>query len=173
MKLTNNKYKTMKKSINHNHGSSLIEVLIALVILSVGLLGVGSLQTKTQQFSRSAYFNTQATIFTHDILERARANPKGMFSDFYDSPNVVEHSNCYNLTGCSPQEIAENDMYEWQADVAKTLPGGDSVICKDSTPDDGEPSSPGCDGVGLIYAAKVWWSTADSSTQRVVITTAL
>lgn len=163
----------MKKHIKSSNGYTLVETLVALIILTIGVLGAGSLQSKTQQFSRGAYLNTQATVFAHDILERARANPKGVVSEFYNIPNISEHSECYTLPGCSPQEMSENDMFEWQAEVANTLPGGDSVICLDSTPDDGSPSSPACDGAGLIYAAKVWWSLMDSSTQRVVISTAL
>ena len=151
-----------------NQGYTLIEVLIALVVLSIGLLGVKGIQTKTQQFNRQAYFNTQATLFAHDILERARANPKGMNSSFYNNPSDEQHTNCYSLSGCSPQEMAENDMFEWKQVVTKTLPGGGAIICIDSTPDDAD-----CDGTGLIYAAKVWWSSMDGSERRVVITTAL
>lgn len=163
----------MIKKIQNSSGYTLIEVLIALLVLSIGLLGVGGLQTKSQQFSRGAYLNTQATFFSHDILERARANPKGTRSKSYDQPNELKHDHCYTLSGCNPKEMAENDMYEWQNEVASTLPGGKSIICIDSTPDDGEPSAPACDGSGLIYTAKVWWTIMDGSINRVVITTAL
>jgi len=158
---------------NKNAGYTLIEVLIALVILSIGLLGVKGLQTKTQQFSRGAYFNTQATVFSHDILERARANPTGMSSGFYNKPSDTEHTSCYTQTGCTPKEMAENDMHEWNGEVKKMLPGGAAYICIDSTPNDGTPTSPACDGTGLIYTAKVWWRLMDNSYQRVVLTTAL
>jgi len=158
---------------NKNQGYTLIEVLIAVIILSIGLLGIKGIQTKTQQFNREAYFNTQATFFTHDILERARANPKGLNAGFYNNPSNTEHSTCYSVSGCSTQEMAENDMYEWKQVISNTLPGGNAHICIDSTPDDGEPDAPECDGEGLIYAAKVWWSLMDGTNQRVVITSAL
>jgi type IV pilus assembly protein PilV len=63
--------------------------------------------------------------------------------------------------------MAENDVYEWMLlvrgddDVPGLLPVGDAIICRDSTPDDGTGSADvdnGCDGVGNIYAVKVWWN---------------
>lgn len=159
--------------INKNNGFSLIEVLIALVVLSIGLLGVASLQTKSQQFNRGAYLHTQATVFAHDILERARANPQGNASSSYNKPNNQEHTTCYSSPGCSPQEIAENDMFEWSESIKSSLPGGKSIICIDSSHDDGTPAAPACDGAGVVYAAKVWWIKPDSSYQRVEITTGL
>lgn len=163
----------MKNKIQKSNGYTLLEVLIALIVLSVGLLGTAGLQTQTQKFSREAYINTQATVFAHDILERARANPQGVASGFYNLPNSLIHDSCYSLAGCSTKEMAENDMFEWHTAMKKAIPGGRAIICIDSTPDDGIASSPACDGAGLIYAAKVWWASTDSTTERIVITTSL
>ncbi len=163
----------MNRGLHKNKGFTLIEILVALLILTIGLLGIGGLQTKAQQYGRYSYLSTQATVFGHDILERARANPKGLLSGFYNKPNNQQHASCYSLTGCSVQEMAENDMYEWHTKITSTLPGGGSVICLDSTPNDGTPAETACDGLGLIYAAKVWWKLPDGTDQRVVITTAL
>lgn len=171
--ITMNAMIIMKAIKNKNAGFSLLEVLIAVLILSFGLLGAAGLQNKTQQFSRSAYFNTQSTVFAHDIFERARANPSGLAAGYYNNPSAQEKTSCYSLTGCSTSEMAKNDMYEWSATVGKTLPGGKAVICIDSSADDGTPAEPACDGLGSVSAAKVWWSKLDGTTQRVVITSAL
>ena len=149
-------------------GFTLIEVLIALVVLSIGLLGVAGLQAKSQQFSRNAYLNTQATVIAHDMLERMRANPAGLKAGFYNKPDTTKHTGCYTVTGCSPQQMAENDRFEWSADVANKLPNGKAEICIDSTPDDGTEDDPACDGLGTIYVVKVWWGKMDGSSQRVV-----
>src|SRR5690606_37316619 len=55
-------------------GFTLIEVLIALVVMSVGLLGLASLQTNTLAFNRDAYLRSQATALAYDIIDRMRAN---------------------------------------------------------------------------------------------------
>lgn len=155
-----------------NKGFTLIEVLIALVVLSIGLLGVAGLQAKSQQFSRNAYLNTQATVIAHDILERVRANPAGLKSGSYNNPAATKQAGCFTLAGCNSDQMAENDMFEWADDVANKLPNGKSVICIDSTQDDGTADAPACDGVGSIYAVKVWWDNMDGTSQRVVTSAA-
>ena len=161
MKNDNNKY-------YKNNGFTLIEVLVALVVLSVGLLGIAALQTKTQQFSRNAYLNTQATVIAHDMLETMRSNRAGLKAGFYNKPSATEHKQCFTLAGCSSEEMAQHDMFEWIKNVAKTLPAGNAVICVDSTHDDGTSVAPACDGIGKTYAVKVWWNNMNANTQRTV-----
>ncbi len=144
-------------------GFTLLEVLVALVVLSLGLLGVAGLQAKSQQFSSQAYLHTQATVLAHDMFERMRANPQGLIMNtYYNQPAATSHNNCFKVAGCSVLEMAQNDMYEWSQDVAKTLPGGTATVCIDSTPDDGESTAePECDGLGKQYAVKVWWTVSE------------
>jgi len=174
----NKKNPRVTNNSNQANGFTLIEVLIALVVLSLGILGVAGLQVKAQQFNRSAYLNTQATIIAHDMMERMRANPAALTASTpsYHLPNADKHDTCYTLAGCSAQEMAENDMYEWAGStsdgVLSTLPGGSAVVCLDGTPDDGSPSDSACDGTGNIYVVKVWWQNKDSDLQRVVTTVA-
>ena len=144
-------------------GFTLLEVLIALVVLSIGLLGVAGLQAKSQQFSSQAYLQTQATVLAHDMFERMRANPQGLIMNtYYNNPTASSNDNCFKLVGCSAQQMAQNDMYEWLQDVARTLPGGTATVCLDSTPDDGDSTAePECDGLGKQYAVKVWWEVSE------------
>jgi type IV pilus assembly protein PilV len=152
-------------------GFTLLEVLVAVIVLSIGLLGAAGLQAKSQQYSRSAYLNTQATVLAHDMLERMRANPQGLLLEAaYDDPAATQHSSCFSLSGCSVAEMAENDMYEWATDIAQKIPGGKAAVCIDSTPDDGEPDDAACDGAGKQYAIKVWWTNLNAETQRTVTT---
>lgn len=61
-----------KKAVQE--GFSLIEVLVALLVLSVGLLGYALLQTTTVRFTQSANYRTQATNLTYQLIDQMRAN---------------------------------------------------------------------------------------------------
>ena len=168
-----------KNNRSAQQGFTLVEVLVALVVLSIGLLGIAALQVKAQNYSQDAYFRTQATVIAHDILERIRANPVGLQARSYHLPSAIKHSSCYLESGCGVDEMSENDMYEWAGNpvgensnsVARLLPGGSAIICIDSTPNDGDVSAPGCDGSGYEYAVKVWWNHQNDEMYRVVTTT--
>lgn len=138
-------------------GFSLIEALIALIIVSIGLLGLAALQTSTLRNMQMANISSQATISAHDIIERMRANPTGMQSNAYDTPNLVSNADCYTTIGCNPTELAKNDMYEWVNNLTQTIPESNAIICIDSTPDDGiNNTTAACDGSGDVYAIKIW-----------------
>ena len=61
-----------KQMSQQQSGFTMIEMLVALVILSVGLLGVAALQTRGQQFNYEAYIHTQATFLAYDLTDRMR-----------------------------------------------------------------------------------------------------
>lgn len=157
-------------------GFTLLEVLIALIVLSIGALGAVGLQIQAQKFNTGAYFTTQATMITHDMIERARANPSGLSAGNYNAPSATQHSDCYSTVGCSPSDMAENDMYEWAGNspssVSKKLPNGTATICIDSSFDDGSPASFACDGLGNVYVVKIWWTNARAEVQKFITTVA-
>jgi len=100
-------------------GFSLIEVLVAVLVLAIGLLGLAALQSTAMKFTDSAASRTQATVLAYDILERMRANPDGMGSSAYD----VDFSD--NPTAGT---MAETDLTQWKADLADDLPSGNGRI---------------------------------------------
>ena len=55
-------------------GFTLLEVLVALVILSIGLLGLAGLQAASLRYNHSSYLRSQATLIAYDIVDRMRAN---------------------------------------------------------------------------------------------------
>ncbi len=62
-------------TIHRQHGFSMIEVLISLLVLSLGLLGLALLQGQGLKFNTDAYLRTQATTLGYEIIDRMRANP--------------------------------------------------------------------------------------------------
>ena len=138
-------------------GTTLIEVLVSLLILSVGLLGMVGLQTMSLRNTQTAYLRTQATVMTADVIERMRANAQGVRAGSYDDGVGALTAACLTVTGCAPNLLAAHDIAEWQAALAADLPSGAGVVCIDSTPDDGTPAANACDGIGVNYVVKVWW----------------
>lgn len=65
-------------------GTTLIEVLIALLVLSVGLLGMAGLQMTSLKSNHSAYYRSQASLLAYDIADRMRANRKAALDGEYD-----------------------------------------------------------------------------------------
>lgn len=120
-----------RKTVKSQIGSSLIEVMVALFILAIGLLGILSMQVKSMQFNQSAYYYSQAVYLANEILESMRSNTQvvdtyliGMEDDL-----SLPGKNC-NLTGftCSPSELKDLNLYEWRENIADTLISGKSSI---------------------------------------------
>jgi len=153
-------------------GYALLEALIAVVVTSIGFIGAARLQTMGSSFNASAGMRQRATLLVNQMTDRMRANSVGMASNAYDKPAAGAVSCLSTSSGCSPSAMAGADMSQWLADVAAQLPGGTGTVCIDSTPDDGTAAAPACDGIGLVYAVKVWWldKARKSDTARFVTT---
>ena len=117
------------KSLWHKQrGFTLLEVLVAMVVLSIGLLGLSGLQTSGLRSNHSAFLRSQATIITNDILDRMRANRAravaGSYNLAYGAPPTGSIT-C--TTSCSATQVAQMDLFEWRDDLAR-LPAGEGAI---------------------------------------------
>lgn len=114
-----------------NRGFTLLEILIAVVVLSIGLLGIASLQAFGQRSNHSAYLRSQATALAYDMIDRMRANVTGVLNGDYDSIDTT--ANSYSNPGCdtstcSSSQMAQYDMYDWQQELASQLPTGNGKV---------------------------------------------
>ena len=118
----------------HTAGFSLIEVLIALMILSVGTLGIAAMMAVSLKSKNSAYSRTQANDLAYTILDRMRANRPTAIQHDYDialgaKPATPPSGGCVGLAAdCTPAEIANLDLTEWKDSLANILPSGDGSI---------------------------------------------
>jgi type IV pilus assembly protein PilV len=119
--------------MNKNTGFTLIEVLIAVVILAGGLLGLAALQATSLRNNQSAYNRSQATQLAYEMADRMRANVLGLakYRAMGVNPRAATAKSACYTTGCSWDDMAENDLYEWNCaidggcpNIAATLPGG-------------------------------------------------
>jgi len=123
-------------------GFSLLEVLIAIVITSIGLLGLAAMQATGLRNNHSAYHRSQATVLAYDIADRMRSNASSMGSYVtpvavvtppdgadpdVDTP-VIDLSGCASTSGCSADLLAQSDLAQWNTDLAAALPGGTGAI---------------------------------------------
>lgn len=118
-------------------GFTLLEVLIALLILSIGLLGLASLQTNGLRSNQMASMRTNATQLAYDIADRMRANPGGVDAQDYviatgdADPTIPGGENCESTT-CTSAQMATYDLAQWRGAI-RALPGGTSSIARTVT----------------------------------------
>lgn len=104
-------------------GFSMVEVLVALVVLGVGMLGIASLYVVTLRSGGSAISRMQAVNLASDLADRIRANRNGV--DAYENAAAAADHDCIGegSSDCTPTEMAQEDLLVWQDQVATTLPG--------------------------------------------------
>jgi len=114
--------------LNKKTGFTLIEVLIAMVVLGVGLLGLAGLQATSLKNNQSAYNRSQATQLAYDIADRIRANTGSAASYLTATmaPTAAAiQADCNAVTTtCTAADIAQNDLFEWNAAMLQALPAG-------------------------------------------------
>lgn len=119
--------------IKNSKGFTLLEVMIAMVISAVSLLGLASLQAQSLSFNHTAYVRSQATYFAYDILEKMRMNKTSANAGSYDlaSTDVPNLATCYGTAStCSEADFATADKYEWYSLITDTLPGGAGSVSR-------------------------------------------
>lgn len=124
-----------RHSENRQQGFTLLEVLIALLVLSIGLLGLAALQTTGLRSNEMASMRTTSTMLAYDISDRMRANPQGTTDGDYviDSGAVTGTIPNCTSSDCTTTQLATFDLSQWKAAVG-SLPGGLGDITQTAGP---------------------------------------
>lgn len=165
-------------------GFTLMEVLVTIVILSIGLLGVAGLQLNSLRGNQNALESSVAVTLAAEAVDRVRANLPGVRNPITGALLAAPEYEFLDSAGsdpgcigsyCTVAQIARTDAFEWFTSLETLLPGGVGVICQDSTPNDGAGGStstawdPACDAVSETFAVKVAWDhDRDPSTDFLV-----
>ena len=132
-------------AIDKQQGFTLFEVLVAVVVFSIGLIGLANLQGYSMSSSYNAHLRTQATALASSIVDRMRANREqavtgnAYTTDFEANPPSTS-IDC--SSGCTPAQMAQFDLLEWKCNLGRyaqedfcedlvsqaTLPNGDGEI---------------------------------------------
>jgi len=107
----------LQSSSRHQRGVGLIEIMVVVLLLSIGFLTAARMQIAGMRFSQSAYYQSQASFMASDIIDRMRANLDGVRAGLYDglttSSSTIDPG-C-NSQMCSPADIAKQDLFDWSA----------------------------------------------------------
>ena len=115
----------------HVQGFTLVEVLIALIIMSIGMLGIAGLYVHSMQAGRTSLFRHHAVTLAGDIADRIRANPRAVGAYALAGAN----SNCVDGgIDCTPAQMAAHDIFLWAQQAADTLPTGTVVVVFNNAP---------------------------------------
>jgi len=121
----------MNRSSNTARGFTLVEVLVALIVLSLGLLGISSLILNALKANDSSGMRTQAIILANSMLDSMRGNiPAATGGQYNTTGGPGSATNCVNVAvsaQCSASQIANNDIYNWEKKLA-VLPAGTGNI---------------------------------------------
>lgn len=109
-------------------GVSLIEVLVAIVILSIGLLGIAGLQLTSFRFMHDSNLMYQAALQANDMADRIRANSVGRDNGNYNNISGTGSDPGCITTGCTPAQLAATDGFEWNTLNAQVLPTGTGTV---------------------------------------------
>lgn len=150
----------MLKKPKFSSGFTIMEVLVAMLILTTGLIGVAGLQLRAQQFNYTAYFRSQATFLANDLMERIRINTdttptnnngdngayqfpsNGQFTDKGPGGVTTVDKTCDNLPADTSEpicnlnnafQLVNYDLNNWFNQVRETLPTGKARIVWDNS----------------------------------------
>lgn len=122
-------------------GFSMLEVLIAMVVLSIGLLAHSKIQALGVRASTEANLRTQATFLVNDMMERIRANREASSgNDYYalidyaaidcsvGPAKICSEGTAGTAVDCTAEEMADEDALNWFCSVTAALPGGNVAV---------------------------------------------
>ena len=116
-----------KIALRREKGFSMLEVLIALAVFSISLLGLALMQQTSMQGLTGSSQLTDAVFLAEDIADRIRANRShALSSTTYDSLGNAADADC--VSGCTEAQVAAKDLSDWQG--ALTAAGATGVIVR-------------------------------------------
>ncbi|HJS21577.1 MAG TPA: type IV pilus modification protein PilV [Steroidobacteraceae bacterium] len=153
------------KTLRTTAGFSIVEALVALVVLSVGMLGIAALYVESLRAGRSAVYHTQAVNLAADMADRIRSNrTAGAAAWRLAADGAPATRNCVNAgVNCNPGDLAQDDQARWLLAIQRQLPG-DGVATPDGTIAVDEAANPN------EYTITVTWSEPGNEQLSYILT---
>jgi type IV pilus assembly protein PilV len=148
----------------NQRGAGLIEALVAILVLSIGLLGMLGMQTAALKYEQSSWIRSALSSNIASLADRIRANSGSLATaytytrSYADERAAIEASNTYfdsardcDSTVCTAAELATYDMLVWRRDLDQQLPGATGFVVPTGTK-----------GVDLRFRVTVAWFDKDN-----------
>lgn len=112
-------------------GFTLLEVMVAIVIFSFGLLGIAGMMTISVRNNHNGYLRSQANFLAENMSERMRANQVGLWNGAYSGTATTGTQNCSVAVPCNFALLAQMDMEHWAQALTNLLPNGQgTIVCQ-------------------------------------------
>ncbi|MEM1262624.1 MAG: type IV pilus modification protein PilV [Pseudomonadota bacterium] len=128
-------------------GFTLIEVLVAMVVMAIGMLGIAGMYVHSLQAGRTSQLRTQAVTLASDVADRIRANPLGGITYIGGGANT----NCTDANACTPADLANYDIWSWNQQRDLAMPPGTDVAVRYDDSIVGQPPT---------YTVRITWPEA-------------
>lgn len=111
-------------------GFTLLEILVSIVVLSIGLLGLAALQVVSLNNNQSAYYRSIATQQAYDMADRIRSNPQGFIDGEYNALNnaIPAGAQACTTAACTSTQMAVSDHARWNTNNQRLLPEGKGTV---------------------------------------------
>jgi type IV pilus assembly protein PilV len=109
-------------------GYTLLEVLIALLVFSLGLLGMAAMMVSAVRGNHQAFHHSQATYVADSITDGLRANLEAVNANAYNTDGFISTHASSDCQPCSPAQLADKDLNAWALLASSRLPGGEMNI---------------------------------------------
>ncbi|MEM7543354.1 MAG: type IV pilus modification protein PilV [Pseudomonadota bacterium] len=167
-----------RRSAPRRHrGMTLVEILIAVIIFAIGLLGVAGLQVAGLRYTKGSQGRVVAALHAENLVDRMRANTIGVDAGDYNNPTAGTENCVLSTNSCTPAQLASWDYTQWLAGLRTAL-GANSTdtnvtgtVCIDNT-----TTTAACDNAGSVYKILITWqertdvnSGADLATQSFIL----
>jgi type IV pilus assembly protein PilV len=161
-----------QRKFTHQRGASLIEVLVAALLLSVGLLALAGLQATSLRMTKEAQFRSTAASLASAYSEAVKANTAGALAGAYnysaaytrEATAIVQPLTCRDgVTDCTPAQIATDDQAAWRESARMALPGGSLF----ATLVPGAVGTPASINLWVLWQGPSTDDTADTATAQI------
>lgn len=124
----------------HSFGYSLLEVLVALMVLSAGVIGAAALQLSAWQLTHQSYLHTTAQQLASEMIEWLQLVDEAAFDEFENmslSGSYPQSAHCYGRH-CDADALLQFIQADWRQRAQTKLPEAQVRICRDTVPWDSD-----------------------------------
>jgi type IV pilus assembly protein PilV len=149
---------------NKSRGFTLLEVLIAIVLIGFAFLSTASLHIRSLRDTKQSSQVVMAAQLAEDLSARLRASSPLELGALLGSTGAST-TTCFTAAGCLPAEMAKDEIEKWKDTIPTRLLGARGTVCRDSALATGSLTDDNCTGNAADpIVIKVWWPLRSDST---------